>query len=404
MLRKNVYIFLTLGLLLNLVGCSQKAQKHKKWFKGNLHAHSYWSDGDEFPEIIMEWYKTNDYDFTVLSDHNTLAEGDKWITLSEREYIQRGFQEYLRKYGEKWVNHEIDSLGRTKVKLKTYGEYKPLFEEEGEFLIIQSEELTTNFEDKPIHINATNIQQKILPRKGSDVVQIIQNNINAILEQRADRNVPIMPHINHPNFNYGISVDDFVQLQDLQFFEVYNGHPLVNNDGDSTHLSTWEIWDLVNISYWENKKPLLYGVATDDSHQYHQFDKKYSNPGRGWVMVLADSLAPGSIISAMESGNFYASTGVVLNKIALKDNTLMIEIQAEANVEYEIQFMGLDSISKEVKIIEKVQNATAELKIPDAYLFVRANILSNKTNKNFFDETEFERAWTQPVILNRNKN
>ena len=26
----------------------------KRWFKGNLHTHSYWSDGDEFPEVISK--------------------------------------------------------------------------------------------------------------------------------------------------------------------------------------------------------------------------------------------------------------------------------------------------------------------------------------------------------------
>lgn len=71
--------------------CSKKEQVTKQWYKENLHAHSYWRDGHEFPEMIMDWYKTNDYNFTVLSDHNVLAEGDKWITISEKEYLQKGF-------------------------------------------------------------------------------------------------------------------------------------------------------------------------------------------------------------------------------------------------------------------------------------------------------------------------
>jgi hypothetical protein len=44
-----------------------------KWYKGNTHTHSYWSDGDDFPEMIMDWYKSHGYDFISLSDHNTLA-------------------------------------------------------------------------------------------------------------------------------------------------------------------------------------------------------------------------------------------------------------------------------------------------------------------------------------------
>ena len=43
------------------------------WQKGNLHTHSFWSDGDDFPEMIIKWYKDNDYQFIALSDHNTIA-------------------------------------------------------------------------------------------------------------------------------------------------------------------------------------------------------------------------------------------------------------------------------------------------------------------------------------------
>src|SRR5205814_702981 len=28
-----------------------------RWWKGNLHTHSFWSDGDDFPEMIADWYK-----------------------------------------------------------------------------------------------------------------------------------------------------------------------------------------------------------------------------------------------------------------------------------------------------------------------------------------------------------
>ncbi|MCA9270952.1 MAG: hypothetical protein KDA41_20870, partial [Planctomycetales bacterium] len=34
-----------------------------RWFKGNIHTHSLWSDGDDFPEMIAEWYRTHDYNF-----------------------------------------------------------------------------------------------------------------------------------------------------------------------------------------------------------------------------------------------------------------------------------------------------------------------------------------------------
>src|SRR5687768_5056637 len=108
------------------------------WYKGNLHTHSYWSDGDEYPEMILDWYKTNGYNFVALSDHNVLATGEKWIKVTRSKMYEDGFRKYLDKFGKDWVTYQVDS-GRTRVKLKTYAEYKPLFEDR-EFLMLRSEE------------------------------------------------------------------------------------------------------------------------------------------------------------------------------------------------------------------------------------------------------------------------
>lgn len=46
-----------------------------RWWKGNLHTHTLWSDGDDFPEMVAEWYRTRGYNFLALSDHNVLSQG-----------------------------------------------------------------------------------------------------------------------------------------------------------------------------------------------------------------------------------------------------------------------------------------------------------------------------------------
>src|SRR5438132_1176146 len=54
-------------------------QDGPRWWKGNLHTHSFWSDGDDFPEMIADWYKRHGYQFLSLTDHNVLSEGERWI-------------------------------------------------------------------------------------------------------------------------------------------------------------------------------------------------------------------------------------------------------------------------------------------------------------------------------------
>ena len=41
-----------------------------RWFKGNLHCHSYWSDGLAFPDQAVRDYREAGFDFCALTDHN----------------------------------------------------------------------------------------------------------------------------------------------------------------------------------------------------------------------------------------------------------------------------------------------------------------------------------------------
>lgn len=378
--------------------CSTPTEKpQKKWYKGNLHTHSYWSDGDDFPEMIMDWYKTNDYQFIALSDHNRLAEGDFWIEVRDGEMHQKAFQEYLTKYDSTWVVYKVDS-GRINVKLKTYEEYRPLFEEKGKFLILKSEEITDRFENKHIHMNATNVQSLIKPQGGTSVVDVIQNNLDAVLEQRQETGVPMIVHLNHPNFHYSVTLNDMISLRGERFFEVFNGHPSVHNFGDSLHIGTEEMWDLINIAYLNKNQPLIYGLATDDSHNYHKMDSKRSNPGRGWIEVRADSLDAASLINSMENGQFYASTGVKLLDVSFNNRKLSLEIKADENITYEISFIGCNKGDEETRVLKTTEGFSAEFELTPDIRFVRAKVVSNKLHPNPIEDAIYEMAWTQPVV------
>jgi hypothetical protein len=393
----------TLGLLLltAAISCGEtkpetQTETAQNWYKGNLHTHSYWSDGDEFPEVILDWYKSRDYEFMALSDHNTIAYGEKWVTIREDSIYKNSFQNYLKAYGPDWVEYKIDS-GQTLVKLKTYEEYRDKLEENGDFLVIRSEEITDKYEDKPIHMNATNIQEKIEPMGGASVAEVMQNNINQVIEQRKKTGVPMIPHINHPNFYYSITLDDMMSLNGERFFEVYNGHPMVHNMGDTTHISTEEMWDLINISYLKNNKTLMYGLATDDSHHYHNKGKSWSNAGRGWVMVQADTLSAVSLINSLESGNFYSSTGVELKTLTYQNNTISVEIEPELGVTYEISFIGCKKGQTQTETLNVVNESLAAFEVTEDLLFARCKVTSSKLQENPIENILYEMAWSQPV-------
>ncbi|WP_168194581.1 CehA/McbA family metallohydrolase domain-containing protein [Antarcticibacterium arcticum] len=387
---------LLLLLVLILASTSSVAQE-EKYYKGNLHTHSYWSDGDEFPEMIMQWYKNKGYDFVALSDHNTIAEGEKWKTIPRDTLYQNAFREYLNQYGEDWVQYRKDSTG-THVKLKGLSEFRPLFEEDEKFMIFRAEEVTSYLEDKAVHMGAINIQEYIEPQKGNTIVELIQNNLNAIREQSERTGEPILQHLNHPNFTYAITAEDIIQIDGERFFEVFNGHPYVNNYGDSIHDSTEKMWDQINIAYLNTGKPIMYGLATDDSHHYHKFGSKYSNAGRGWVMVKSDRLHPHSLIEAMEAGDFYSSTGVVLDNIRFENNILSVTIKAEEGVTYTTEFITAHKDNSRAKSVKTVEGSCASYTLPKDHLYVRAKITSSKLKENPYMEGDVEVAWTQPFL------
>ena len=380
------------------IGCSERqSSPDKQWFRGNLHTHSYWSDGDEFPEAIMDWYKSKGYNFVALSDHNILAEGDKWVTIREDTIYQNGFKDYLKNYGSDWViyKEELDAIS---VKLKTLKEYRGRFEESGKFIIIQSEEISDQYEGKPIHLNATNIQNLIKPQGGNSVAEVLQNNINAVIDQREGTGVPMIPHVNHPNFGYALSLEDMIALRGERFFEVYNGHPMVHNMGDSLHMSTEEMWDLINRDYIESNLPVMYGLATDDSHHYHVKGSSWSNAGRGWIMVRARTLNPESLIDAMESGEFYASSGVRLKDVTFENNLLSIEVDPERDITYTISFIGCKKEERSPQELLVVDGNKASFAVTNNILFVRCKITSSKLHENPIENLLYETAWTQPVV------
>ena len=397
-----------------MVSASGISAEETQWWKGNLHTHSLWSDGDDYPEMIADWYKKNGYHFLGISDHNILAEGNRWIHIEKNAGGRRAFEKYLERFGPKWVEHKTEK-NIPKVRLKNFSEYKAKMSVEGKFLLMQAEELTDRFQGVPIHINATNLKNYIPPQGGSSLATVIQNNVNAVLEQRKKTGQPMFPHINHPNFGWALKPTDMIQLKGEQFFEVYNGHPAVNNYGDAKHLSTVQIWDIINAyRVGIYKLPLMFGLATDDAHNYHQIAIGKSNTGRGWVMVKASALSAPSIIEAMEKGDFYSSSGVSLSTIQTTKESFSFKISTEKGVTYKTWFVGTRNNFKNSKDLAKRnsldpsaagigeilgQNDSIEPKynFKGDELYVRAHVVSSKKKSNPYSSGEQEQAWLQPI-------
>jgi len=404
-----------------------------RWWKGNLHTHSLWSDGDEFPDVIADWYKRNGYNFLSFTEHNAVAVGTYWVRLGAardstvtdqvRQQARRAsgaLPGYLERFGETWVEQRKREDGEF-VRLKPFDEFRTLFDEPGRFLLVNGEEVTN---DSAVHVNAIHLERRIEPQKASSVLEIIQKNIDAVRAQRQETGQPMFPFINHPNFRWAITAEEIGQVRGASFFEVYNGHLDTNNEGDSLHVGTERMWDLI-LTFWHaaGRTEPIYGMATDDAHHYQPTSPTVARPGRGWVMVRARYLTPESIVYAMEAGDFYSSTGVTLRDVRRAGRTVTVDIEPEPGVTYTTQFIGTrrgydltgkpvidragipvrttQTYSAEIgRVLSEVRGNTATYTFRGDEIYVRARVVSSKAKDDpTSDETlGFERAWTQPFL------
>jgi hypothetical protein len=369
--------------------------------------------------------------------------GEKWYPIDipprRPKQIKKAYEQYVREFGKDWIE-EREVGGELEVKLKTLEEFRHLFEEPERFIFIKGEEITDRFGPKPVHMNGMNLVEYIPPQGGDTVTNTIQNNLDAVVAQSEEYAQPMLAHLNHPNFYYSQTAEDFFHLEHDPgdgFFEMYNGHPRVYNHGDEYHQSTERIWDIVlSKRLGELSKSVIYGVATDDAHEYTEWGEDITNPGRGWMMVRSRWLTPNKITEAIKRGDFYNSTGVALKTLNILDDKIEIEVEPKRGFKYSIEFVGTlwtadlkgtarpDGLYSKLRegetlrfdhhnhlkatpftysdeigqVLKTVTGKKASYTLTGNEIYVRARIVSNKLQDNPAAEGDVEMAWTQPLI------
>lgn len=293
------------------------------WYKGNLHTHTTTSDGDSAPLTVARWYRDNNYDFLMLSDHN--------------------------------VYDSIASIQTTLDNENAISGHKRL-------LLIPGEEISDLYGSTKVHLGGVNTTGLVGPQGGTSIANTITRCTDAI---KLKAGIPI---INHPNLSgNSFPSSDVFAVKNLKFLEIYNGHPSADNGGGNGKPAMGDYWnDLLS------RPRLIWGVATDDAHHFQSWGPTYANPGRAWVVVSAPSLTVANIVAGLSTGNFYASTGVVYSNVSTANNVLSMSVSGAGP--FTTTFSGKDGV---VLKTDSTNNPTYTL--PTAgQLFVRA-----KTNASY---------------------
>ncbi|HSM04165.1 MAG TPA: CehA/McbA family metallohydrolase [Longimicrobiales bacterium] len=299
------------------------------WLKGNTHTHTTESDGDSPPEEVALWYREHGYDWLVLSDHNVFTDPAA-------------------------LAHLVDDT----------------------FFLIPGEEVTSGFDGRPVHVNGLDLPGLVEPRRAASLVATLQANVDAI------REVDGIPHVNHPNFQWAFGAEELAQVEGDRLLEIHNGHPSVHNQGGGGTPGLEEVWDALLTG---GKR--IYGIAVDDAHHFQgEFAPDRANPGRGWVAVRAAERTGRSVVTALEAGHFYASTGVELADVVVGPRRLEIDIAPRGDFRYTTVFIGAGG-----EILGETIEDPAVYELTRDVGYVRAKVVDSMGYA----------AWTQPVFVIR---
>lgn len=169
----------------------------------------------------------------------------------------------------------------------------------------------------------------------------------------------------HPELsNIPIPTSTLISATGYGFIEVWNALVEGQESGETS-------WDAVLSA---GKK--VWGIAVDDCHNF------VANGNRAWVVVYAKSNTKEDFLSALQAGNFYATTG---NDIAThKDGNTITAISSYAS---NFEFISDNGVV--VKTVNNTRKAEYNLTGSETYVRVKATRVSDS-----------EMAWSQPIFLN----
>lgn len=333
---------------------SAYAKDKDNWYKGNTHAHTtLCGHADSSPDAVAKWYHDHGYNFLILSEHNIFID-PATVKLPEKA--------------------------------------------REDFILIPGEEITGH---RHVHSTAINIPELIdWTFKSESVTAIIQNHLDNTKAAGGE-------HIlNHPTYRYAVTTEDMKPVKGLHLFELHNGHPNTvrhTHEVDEGYVTTEDMWDDMLTSGL-----VVYGVSSDDTHTLKEWDTEASNPGRGWIMVRSGKLTPESITKEIRSGNFYATSGVILSRIDISEEQYSVEVDRRTTLKesgspyilgrklpeaaggFMIEFIG-----PEGNTVKHVHGTRGSLSLGPGNAYIRCRVSYTRRATNGFEQFF---AWTQPAF------
>ena len=328
---------------LSLPHVAWAAKGGARWYRGMIHAHTCWSDGRALPEQAVAAYKNGGYDFFSITDHNRIgSDPDRWIEVAPltggwppKTIEPSMFEAFKAAFPDaQWRERD----GKVEVRMSTMSEIAARFNEPGKFLFIPGCEVTTAISDannvrRDLHMNYVGLDG-LIPRASktgliewvrgktlSEVLRETKDEVDALAEKKG--NPPHVFFANHPHWRYcDVLPEDLIANPDVRFMEICNtGSDWPPEQGmvqDGFYND--RVWDVVNAVRCRRGEPLLYGIATEDSHWYPGSGTSYKPAPVGSLEDSVSAIIRGSNTGSettvtATSGNIDVKSSDVLNTL-----------------------------------------------------------------------------------------
>ena len=265
-----------------------------KFYKGNLHCHTTWSDGSWTPEQVKEYYKEHGYSVVAFTDHDALIPHQD---LRDPEFLPLNGLEIAIRNKEANVKGKRPLVHMNFIALEEDNIQTPCFHRSK--YILHNEEAC----------RAALSYDESLP----DVERFYNvETINALIAEGKRRGFYVI--YNHPVWSYENPVQ-MLQYEGLDAMEIYN---------NACIMEGYDEFNSYMYDFLHRNGMRLAAVAADDNHDRKPIGYGNDSCG-GWVQIEAEELEYRAITRALERGDYYASTDAVIHKVWVEDSHVCVE-------------------------------------------------------------------------------
>lgn len=251
-----------------------------QYFKANLHTHSTISDGTLTREEVKEAYKALGYQILCLTDHNIIV-----------NHSDMNEPDFLMLTG---IEVNIDSPDCSPNGGKTYHMNLIAKEPDNLWCPAKLNRWFSVAEEYDNNVHYDNMDLKYNP-----------DSINAMVAKATEKGFLVM--YNHPTWSCQ-TYPDYAGLKGLWGMELRNSECCMIGHNENNFRVFKDIL---------SNGTRVFPLGTDDMHDPRSL-------GKSWIMVGATDLSYGSVIDALEKGDFYMSCGPEITDMYMEGDVLKV--------------------------------------------------------------------------------